>query len=96
MLGGACLPSKRSERGRVWGRVIGGWVLGGVLGGMSLEQAKRARKGFGGGGGYRGGSGLKSFLVSLNMRPIRPLLLEHLMFPPPPSWSQYSVLISIQ
>ena len=43
-------------------------VVGEVPGGMSLERAKRARKGFPRGGGVRG-QWPKFFLVSLNMHP---------------------------
>ena len=74
---------------------------------MSLERAKRARKGLGGVygwghrrvlGGVQMGMSLGStrggglFLVSLNMHPYSAL---EVMFPPPPARSQYSVLIRV-
>ena len=93
---GRGLSLERARKG-LWECFQGGGggcvgVLAGVRGGYVSRATKEGfRGGLSGGGG--GGQWLELFWVSLNMRFYSALLLAYLMFQPPPSRSQYSVLI---
>ena len=59
---------------------------------MFVQQAKRARRGFGA-RGYIGQNSLNPFWRLSTYVNMRPHLLPYLMFPPPPSRSQNSMVV---